>query len=127
MFELTINEKVYGFKFGLGFVREINKKMTKPMDGVPGEKQEIGLQYYLGCMFDEDPVALVELLDVANKTETPRITKKELDAYIEHEDTDIEKLFKEVRDFLAEANATKRQFRDLQNLVEAEKAKANNV
>lgn len=130
MLELTINDKVYGFKFGLGFVREINKKMTKPMEGVPGEVQEVGLQYYIGCMFDEDPVALAELLDIANKTETPRITKKEIDEFIENEDTDIDELFKQVRDFLEVANATKKQYKALLKMYEIEmekvaKAEAN--
>ncbi len=124
MLEFTINGKVYGFKFGLGFVREINKKMTKPMEGVPGEVQEVGLQYYIGCMFDEDVVALAEVLDVANKTESPRITKKEIDAFIEDENTDIDDVFKQVRDFLEVANATKKTYKQLLEMVEAQKAQA---
>lgn len=124
MLEFNINEKVYGFKFGLGFVREINKKMTKPMEGVPGQVQEVGLQYYIGCMFDEDPVALAEVLEIANKTESPRITKKEIDAFIEDENTDIDDVFKQVRDFLEVANATKKQYKALLEMVEAQKAQA---
>lgn len=123
MLEFTINGKVYGFKFGLGFVREINKKMTKPMEGVPGEVQEVGLQYYIGCMFDEDVLALAELLDIANKTETPRLTKKEIDAFIEDEETDIDEVFKQVRDFLESANATKKTFKPLLEMYEEEKAR----
>ncbi len=124
MFEITINDKVYGFKFGLGFVREINKKMTKPMEGVPGKVQEIGLQYYIGCLFDEDPVALVEVLEIANKTEKERVTRTLLDNYIEDENTDIEQLFAEVLDFLKKANATKKIALAMQELYNTEKAKA---
>ena len=125
MFELTINETVYQFKFGLGFVREINQRIQKPIDGMPDEKQNVGLQFAVASLIDEDPVALVDILDVANKTERPRVTKNMLDAYIEDENTDIEALFKEVLDFLSKANATKKTALAVLEMVEAEKAKAN--
>ena len=125
MFELTINETVYQFKFGLGFVREINQRIQKPIDGMPDEKQNVGLQFAVASLIDEDPVALVDILDLANKTEKPRVTKTMLDAYIEDEDTDIEALFKEVLDFLSRANATKKTALAVLEMVEAEKAKAN--
>ena len=32
MFELTINEKVYQFNFGFGFMREIDPKITKKIE-----------------------------------------------------------------------------------------------
>ncbi len=125
MFELTINGTVYQFKFGLGFMREINKQVRKPIDGMPDEKQDVGLQFAVASLIDEDPVALVDILDVANKTEKPRVTKALLDAYIEDESTDIEALFKEVLDFLSKANATKKTALAVLEMVEAEKAKAN--
>lgn len=125
MFELTINETVYQFKFGLGFMREINKQVRKPIDGMPDEKQDVGLQFAVASLIDEDPIALVDILDVANKTEKPRVTKALLDSYIEDESTDIEALFKEVLDFLSTANATKKTARTVLEMVEAEKAKAN--
>lgn len=124
MFEIEINGKVYGFKFGIGFVREISAKMTKPMDGVPGQKQEIGLNYYIGALFDEDPLALIEVLATANKTEKDRVTRKEIEEYIEDKNTDIEKLFEDVRFFLKSANATKKATAELAEMYEIEKAKA---
>lgn len=125
MFELTINDQVYQFKFGLGFMREINKQVRKPIEGMPGEMQDVGLQFAVASLIDEDPVALVDVLDIANKTEKPRVTKAALDAYIEDESTDIDALFKEVLDFLCKANATKKIALAVMNMVEAEKAKAN--
>lgn len=124
MLELTINEKVYQFKFGLGFVRDINKRMKKPIDGMPGENQDVGLQFAVASLMDENPIELVEILDIANKTERPRVTRAELDAYIEDENTDIEQLFKDVLDFLCKANATKKVATAVVEMVEAEKAKA---
>lgn len=121
MFELTINEKVYKFRFGMGFIREINKTMSAPIDGVPGEKQYVGLRYKIGCLHDNDVEALVEVLSAANKTENPRVTVKELDSYIENPDTDIEKLFEDVLDFLRQSNATKKVATDLQKMVDEQK------
>ena len=125
MFELTINDTVYQFKFGLGFLRDINKTKSKPIDGMPDEKQDVGLQFAVASLIDEDPVALVDILDLANKTEKPRVTRAALDAYIEDENTDIEALFKDVLGFLSKANATKKTTMAVLEMVEAERAKAN--
>ena len=127
MFELTINEKVYQFKFGLGFMRDINARKKKPIDGMPGEIQDVGLQFAVASLLDSDPVALVDILDIANKTEKPRVTRNELDSYIEDENTDIDALFKDVLDFLSTANVTKKTTLALIEMVEAEKAKAANA
>lgn len=124
MLELTINETVYQFRFGMGFMREINKKKVKPIEGVTNGNQEVGLQFAIASILDEDPAALVDVLDIANKTEKPRVTRSALDAYIENEDTDIEALFAEVLDFLKKANATKKVTTAVIEMVEAEKAKA---
>lgn len=126
MFELTINDQVYQFKFGLGFIREVNKQKSKPVDGMPDEKQDVGLQFAVASLIDEDPIALVDILDIANKTEKPRVTRALLDSYIEDENTDIDALFKEVLDFLCKANATKKTALAVLEMVEAEKAKAEN-
>ena len=120
MFELTMNEQVYQFNFGMGFMREINKKIGVPVDGLPNVKKNIGLQYYVALVIDKDVEALVDILDTANKGMNPRITRDVLDAYI---DTDIDTLFDEVIDFLKQTNATKNVTMDLLEAVEKEKAK----
>ena len=43
--ELTINGQVYQFNFGMGFMREMNKKVSMPVDGVKDAKKNIGLRY----------------------------------------------------------------------------------
>lgn len=122
MFELTINGAVYQFKFGMGFMRELNKLVKRPVDGLNIE-QNMGVQYYIAGVIDGDLETLVEVLFVANKTENPRVTRAMLDAYIDDADTDIDKLFEDVLDFLKNANATKKTTQNL--LAEVEKAKAN--
>ena len=122
MMELTINGEVYNFRFGMGFVREINKTLKTPIDGAPGEKQDIGLRYKIGCLYDSDVVTLVEILDIANRTEKPRVSREKLDAYIDAPNTDIDKLFEDVFDFLSQSNATKRVAAELTERVEKQKA-----
>ena len=123
MFELTISGVVYSFNFGMGFMREINKKISRPVDGMPDVKKNVGLQYAVAGIIDNDVETLVDVLDLANKGNSPRVTKALLDACIDDSETDIDALFKEVLGFLKSANATKKITNLLLEAVEAEKAK----
>lgn len=116
MFELTINNKVYQFNFGMGFMREANKRVKIPVDGLPGVEKNIGLQYMIASIIDNDVEALVDALDVANMAFKPRVSRNELDAYVD--ETDIDELFKTVLDFLQNANATKKIYQNLMAAVE---------
>lgn len=107
MFELTINENVYGFNFGMGFMREMNKRISTPVEGLD-VKKNIGLQYAVAGILDGDVEELVNVLEVANKGQDLRITRQQLDNFIDDENTDIDKLFDDVLDFLKRANATKK-------------------
>lgn len=125
MFELTINETVYQFNFGMGFLRKIDPIVTKPIgDGVKGKVQNLGLQYTVGALIDNDPEALVDVLLRGNEGCTPRLTQKEIESHIENENTDIDALFEEVLGFLKTANVTKKTTLNMLEAVEAEKAKA---
>lgn len=123
MLELTINGTVFEFNFGMGFMREINKKVSTPVDGLKDVNKNIGLQYTVASVIDGDVEALVDLLDAANKGHSPRVTRALLDAYIDDESTDIDGLFESVIDFLKSANATKKTMVQLLEAVERQKAK----
>ena len=123
MLELTIKGTVYQFNFGMGFMRAINKLVGTPVDGLPDVKKNIGLQYYIAGVIDGDVEALVDVLDMANKNNEPRVTRDLLDFYIDDEETDIDALFDTVLDFLEKTNATKKVVANLLAMVEAEKAK----
>lgn len=124
MFELTINGNVYPFNFGMGFMREVNKKISTPVEGLSDVKKNIGLQYMIASVIDGDLEALVDILIAANSGRNPRITREILDAYIDDETTDIDALFAEVLDFLKRANATKKTVANLEAALEEQKAKA---
>lgn len=123
MFELTIEGNVYQFNFGMGFLRELNKKVSAPVDGLPDVKKNIGLQYVIAGVIDGDVEDLVDVLDCANKGQSPRVTRSLLDAYIDSAETDIDALFESVIDFLKKANATKKVTLNLLEAVEEQKAK----
>jgi hypothetical protein len=104
----------------MGFMREINRLVGTPVDGLPDVKKNIGLQYYVASIIDGDLEALVTALDLANKGHKPRVTTSVLDAYIDDEGTDIDKLFGDVLDFLKNANATKKTVANLLAAIEAQ-------
>nr|DAY53265.1 MAG TPA: tail assembly chaperone [Caudoviricetes sp.] len=121
--ELTINGQVYQFNFGMGFMREMNKKVSMPVDGVKDAKKNIGLRYAVAGIVDGDVEALEDLLLVANKGQNPRVTTEILDEYIDDSDTDIDQLFEDTMGFLKNANATKKCVQNLEKTIEEEKAK----
>ena len=122
MFELTIKEKVYQFRFGMGFVREIDKTATEKVEG---KTVNVGLQYAVADLIDANPLGVVDILYMANQTENPRVTKKLLDEYIEDESTDLEAMCEEILDFFKRGNCTKKKTLAVIELIETEKAKAN--
>lgn len=121
MFELTINNTVYQFNFGFGFLRDINKTY-KSVDEKTKQERELGLQYNIASLIDGDVEAIVTMLDIANKGCDPRITRKDIEKYIEDENTNIDDLFDTVMDFLSKANCTKKEVQKfMENLEELKK------
>ena len=62
---------------------EVNRTISKAIDGVKDAKENIGLRYKIAGIIDGDPEALVDVLDAANKGQEPRVTRNQLDAYID--------------------------------------------
>ena len=124
MFELEIKGQIYQFSFGMGFLREINKRINQPVDGLKDVKKDVGLGYYVLLLIDRDVEALVDTLFAANKGFDRRVTTALLDSYIDDPSTDIEELFVKVLDFLKQANATKKKTMELVEMAEKEAEKA---
>lgn len=119
-FEIEMNGTPYAFNFGMGFLKAINSRATEK---VPNSNYSVnvGAKYLMAQVMSDDVEALCDVLMTANKGETPRLTQKELETYIEDEATDIEALFAQVVDFFGKANATKMIYKELQSLTEMEK------
>lgn len=121
-FEIEMNGIPYAFNFGMGFLKAINSRATEK---VPNSNYtvNVGAKYLMAQVMSDDVEALYDVLMTANKGETPRLTQKELETYIEDETTDIEALFKQVVDFFGKANATKMVYKEIQSIAEAESKK----
>ena len=115
VFELTINEKAYQFRFGMGFFREINKTAVRKNDGITMEQ---GFQMAVAKMMDGDLTGLVDVLDYGNKGQNPRLTRKAIEAYIDDECEDVDSLVRNVLDFLEQSNSTKKIVQNLREVVE---------
>lgn len=109
MFELEMNGQVYQFNFGMGFLREINKTTTVPVKDIPGKLTNMGMQYAFAELLDGNVETLCDVLYIANKSQSPRLTKTDIDTYIDDEGTNIDALFDQVIDFLKNTNATKKE------------------
>lgn len=121
MYELQINKNTYQFNFGLGFMRDLNKNLTVPVENIKGKTKEIGMRYTIAEVIDGDIEALEKVLLTANKGFLPRLERSELDAHIENEDTDIEQLFETVLGFLEKANVTKKTTKEILKEIENQK------
>lgn len=106
--ELTINGNVYQFSFNIGFLRNINKTITVDVDGMDGVKRNVGLRYSVGLLLDGDLETLVDVLELANKGQSTRLTKKAIEEFIDNTDTDVDEVFDSVIEGLKQANATKK-------------------
>lgn len=124
MFELTINNNIYPLNFGFGFIREIDPKITRKIDGVNGKVEQLGLQYAIAGIIDGNFEDLVDVIATANKyTDGARITRSDIEKHLENPETDTDSLFEMVLDFLSKANCTKKTVTNLQEAIKAEKAK----
>lgn len=122
MFEITINDKVYSFSFGIGFVREINKRNTQTVNGIT---KDVGLQFAIASVIDRDLLDIVDILLVANKAAGgERISSKTLDAYIDDESTDVDALCAEILDFFEHSNAVKPTLVKVKELIAAQQEKS---
>lgn len=120
--ELTINGNVYHFSFNIGFLRLINKTIAVDVDGMDGVKRNVGLRYSVGLLLDGDLETLVDVLELANKGQNPRLTKKAIEDYIDNADTNVDEIFDSVIGGLKQANATKKA--TLATIEAIEKAQA---
>lgn len=119
--ELVINGESYKLNFGMGFVRKIQPKHKQEVNG---EKVDNGLQTAIAMVIDGDLEYLEEVLLLANEKQQPRLTQAILDLYIEDEKTDIDELFDMVLGFFEMSNCTKRTYRDLKALIDAQREAA---
>ena len=109
----------FSFVFGFGFLKELNKQHTMASNGLT---MRLGLENTLPNLINNDVETLLEVLKLANKTETPRASEKDLIELIESTE-DIESLFTEVLGALKESNFTGMKTRKFLDTVEKNNGK----
>lgn len=98
-----IDGKEQELKFGLGFVRKLDKAHTVVQDGV---EFGMGLQTVYPQLTLRNPVTLAEVITLAAKGATQKKVDEAIEAYAE-ETGDLEPLFQEVEEKLEESAFTK--------------------
>lgn len=122
MADIIINGTSYPLKFGMRFLREVNKRNTVPVEGMKGVMENVGMKWMVAELMDNSTEALADAIFTANKTESPRLTMPEIDEFLDSEDTDIDGVFCDVLGFLGSANATKRLVQYMEKMVAKKKA-----
>ena len=120
MMELTINGQVYQFNAGIGFMRKMNQRASVNYEGT-NLKRDTGLAYLVADLMDGDIETLLLTLDAMNEGKDPRLTRKQIEDFLEDENTDIDKVFQDVLDFLKKSNCTKRTVLDIEKAVQEKK------
>lgn len=120
MMELTINGQVYQFNAGIGFMRKMNQRASVNYEGT-SLKRDTGLTYLVADLMDGDIETLILTLDAMNEGKDPRLTRKQIEDFLEDENTDIDKVFQDVLDFLKKSNCTKRTVLDIEKAVQEKK------
>ena len=118
MFELVMKDVAYPLNFGMGFVRKIDKRINIPVDGLPGVKKDIGLNYAIMSILNNDVVVLANVIDLANEGQTPRLTPRAIDEFLEDESTNIDEVFEKVIGFFKSANCTHKAAIQVLNALE---------
>lgn len=122
---IEINGESYPVRFGMGFLRSINKTLSTPVQNIPGAKKDIGLSWHMANILDGDLESLCLVLKTANQTETPKLSDKILVDWIEDEGTDIDQVLSQVIGFLETANVSKKQLKTLMEEIKKQKENEN--
>nr|DAX82081.1 MAG TPA: tail assembly chaperone [Caudoviricetes sp.] len=102
--QLTINEKTVNVRFGVGFVRELDKKFPLEAKGV---KLGMSLSMKIPEILGGDVASLSDVIYAGTILEKERPSQQEIDEFIDNH-SNIETLFDEVLKELEESNAGKR-------------------
>lgn len=113
---LNINGNDYELHFGIGFVRELDKKYFAQQAGI---KFGIGIETKVPMLLTGDVLTLAEFIYLGTSTSKKRPTVQEIDQFMDST-TDIEGLFDEVIEQLKKQNATKIKMKEFQERLNQE-------
>ena len=120
---LNIRDKEYELNFGVGFLRELDKKYFVTRNG---EKFGASMDLKIPLLLTGDIVTLSDILYAGMHALKSRPNQSDIDKYID-EVEDVEAFLEEVFDELKKSNATKMQVTRILAALEAEKAEKTGV
>lgn len=118
MYTREIDGKIRNFKFGIGFVRDIDKtKMTK---GDDGEQHKMGLTYAIAGLIDQDFEKLIDCLMYGNKYggDSEKLSRAQIETWLDSDETTLERECNDLLDFFENANFTKKKTKELLEAVD---------
>ena len=95
MKQIEINGKKYDLHFGIDFIREMDKRYEVKGNGV---SFGMGSQSAIVYLKDFNPVIIADIIQAATTTERPLLKSEDIEAWIEGQGDNLEKVFD---DFLA--------------------------
>lgn len=108
--QITVKDQTIELKFGIRFVRELDRKFHVVLDG--GKRIGTGLEETVPLLFTGNIISLSDVLFAASTAGDCKLTQNDLDDYLDDVE-DIDALFKEVLEELKNQNATKKRTLDL--------------
>lgn len=101
--QLVINDKTYNVKFGVKFVRSLDKTFPIERNGM---KFGMALSAKIPELYAKNIASLADILYHGTVTESPRPSLADVETFVE-EHEDLEQLFDDVIQELSESNAGK--------------------
>lgn len=117
--QIAIKEKEYNVCFGIGFLRELDKKYFYERVGM---KFGASMELKIPLLLAKDTVTLSDVLYAGTCTEKSRPSQKDIDDYIDNLE-DIDTFFDEVIEELKKSNATKLQVTKTLEILEEQQKK----
>ena len=107
--EIKINGKTQELNFGVKFVRLLDKKMPIVMNvkGMGEQPFGMALTRVVPALKTFDTAVLSDVIYLALWGSKPRPSQEDVDAFIDDDKTDIEKLFSDVIDAMSKSNSVK--------------------
>lgn len=107
--EIKINGKEQELNFGVKFVRLLDKKMPIVMSvkGMGEQPFGMALTRVVPALKTFDTAMLSDVIYLALWGSKPRPSQDDVDAFIDDNKTDIEKLFSDVIDAMSKSNSVK--------------------
>ena len=120
MYTREINGKLCEFNFGLGFVREIDRRRL--VEGEDKQKHKMGLTYAIAGLMDCDYESLIDCLVVGSKyAPDETLSREAIEKWMDTEDFDLEKECNDLLDFFVKCSFTRKKTEELKEAVTRDK------